>query len=152
LVIPVGRKGNHIPLKDKRISYQEKWRLNHWRSMEYAYQNSPYFEYYADPLKKLYETKPVFLLDFHLQALEIVHTQLGIELAIQQTRTYLPTNKYQRDYRQAFDPKRKAKPPWFEPIAYPQVFEGFEAELSILDLLFNEGPAARILLKRSFRE
>lgn len=150
LVIPVGRRGNRISIKEKRISYEEKWQINHWRSLKTAYQNSPYFEYYADMLQEFYQKKFNFLIDLQLSSLEIINTALKLGLDFSLTTSYLSTDNYGMDYRNAFIKKRNSLPSWFKPIPYTQVFEGFDAGLSILDLLFNEGPSAIFLLRKSF--
>lgn len=151
LVIPVGRKGLHTPIKDKRISYQEKWRQNHWRSLHTAYKNSPYFEYYSDTLEVFYQKKIEFLIDLQIESLHLINQALNLGLHLSTSQSYLET-EYTKDYRQDFDGKLNKFPSWFTPAPYPQVFEGFSPGISILDLLFNEGPASTIILRDSFSD
>lgn len=140
-----------MPMKEKRISYQEDWQRQHWNSLIAGYKNSPYFDYYADELKVCLDAQFDLLMDLHLALLKVLMNWLGWEGSINLTEEYLPSDHYSHDFRAAFDPSLKRLPDWFVPVQYPQVFEGFQAGLSILDLLFNEGPAARTLLLTSYQ-
>ena len=151
LIIPLDRKGNKTPIGKKRISYREEWQKQHWKSLESAYRATPYFTYYEDALAPLYFETHEMLLDFHLKGLEWVLTVLNHRVPLRLTDRYLPAESYTRDYRESFDPTGVHLPGWFQPLPYPQVFEGFHPGLSVLDLVFNEGPQAAILLRQMLR-
>lgn len=150
LIIPVGRKGLHIPLWQKSISYKENWQLQHWRSIVYAYKNSPYFEYYADDLRICFEDQENSLIEYNLKALRKVFELIGIEINIKLTQKYLPPSEFEFDLRTEFEPRERKLPSWFQIQKYQQVFGDFVPALSILDLVFNEGPNTKILLSKSF--
>lgn len=147
LIIPLDRKGSKTPIAQKIISYREEWQKQHWKSLESAYRASPYFVYYEDTLATFYDASHTSLLDFHLKALDWILAILDHQVPVRLTESYLPPDAYAVDYRDSFDPAGKMLPPWFRPLPYPQVFEGFSPGLSILDLVFNEGPAAALRLK-----
>ncbi len=149
LIIPVLRTGERKAIRDKRISYESLWQKNHWKSLETAYRSSPYFEYYEDKFAVFYEKKYEFLIDFTLEIQAICFQLLQIETPVQQIETYEKPGFYAQDYRAAFDASRHQQPEWFVPVPYTQVFEGFSAGLSIFDLLCNEGPHSRDILKKS---
>lgn len=134
--------------RDVKISYDQDWQEQHWRSIVSCYGKSPFFEYYKDSLKSLFQKKQEYLLDLNLTTQEWVLKQLKSksippfsmtqETAIKQTEW---------DFRDQF------KPSSFQtvqnPVKYPQVFEdriGFQPNLSILDLLSCMGPASKTLL------
>lgn len=152
LSIPVERRNKHVPIREKRINYQEPWQRQHIRSIQYAYQNSPYYEYYADHFQPFYGKKYEWLIDFNLEWLSKLIELLKLDLELKLTDKYEEKVSFGRDYRQEFDPTRKQLPEWFVEKPYLQVFEGFESNLSIIDLLCNEGPESKQLLKSMFAE
>lgn len=140
LVIPVERKSK-TPLKEVKISYAEKWQLEHWRAITSAYRKSPYFEFYEDDIKPLYlEEKIEKLSDFNLKLHTTITSKLGFTLSHQFSNRFVETSEVENDFRQCFGKKNFNK---FSNTPYLQVFEekhGFIKNLSILDLLFNCGP------------
>ncbi|WP_250434275.1 WbqC family protein [Hanstruepera flava] len=126
--------------RDVRIYNAEKWQLNHWKSLESAYRTSPFFEFYEDEIAPLYQTQVEFLLDFNMTCFETICDCLQLELPILKTDVYEKTVTNKLDWRHLVNAKQE-KPKQFEP--YTQVFNdkhGFISNLSILDLLFSEGP------------
>lgn len=126
--------------RDVKIYNAEKWQLIHWKSLESAYRTSPFFEFYEDEIAPLFKTKAEFLLDFNMQCLEAIYDCLQIELNSSETNVYEKTVIDKLDMRNLVNAK-KEKTKTFEP--YTQVFNdkhGFISNLSILDLLFCEGP------------
>jgi hypothetical protein len=142
LSIPVEKASSAKMLtRDVRISEHNDWQLQHWRSIESAYNSTPFFEYYKDDLLPFYEKKWSFLWDFNQEIQGKILELLDIQLYIQPTTEYkLSLEDAVLDLRESIHPKRqnadnKAK-------AYYQVFEqrfGFQSNLSIIDLLFNTG-------------
>lgn len=149
LIIPVQRTGERKAIRDKRIANDTLWQKNHWKSLETAYRSSPYFEYYEDKFIHLYEKKYDFLLDFNLQSQAICLQLLQIAHPIHLIEAYQKPGFYQQDYRDAFDASRETLPEWFISVPYTQVFEGFSENLSIFDLLCNEGNHAGSILQKS---
>ncbi|MDO5751262.1 MAG: WbqC family protein, partial [Rothia sp. (in: high G+C Gram-positive bacteria)] len=147
LTIPVVRdNAGHTAMKDIRISDHGNWRHLHWQALVSAYDNSPYFMYYADDFRPLYEQKFTYLVDFNAALQHTVLSLLSLDLPIRQAEAYVsPTTACVCDLRPLLSPKvgPEADTAAFSPRAYYQVFAertGFLPNLSIVDLLFNMGP------------
>ena len=129
LTIPVVKEEGKTPLRDIRISEHGNWRHRHWVALESSYRQSPFFEYYADDFAPFYEKKWTFLADFNEDLMSLVTSLLDIQKPICRTSTY---------EGDAFN-----QLPEFTPKPYYQMFaqrHGFLPDLSIVDLLFNQGP------------
>lgn len=125
--------------RDVKISNESKWQTLHWKSMLSAYRTSPFFEFYEDELAPLFNTKQEFLLDFNFKCLEVIFECLQLEFQYKKTTSYKPQPSDCLDLRYLVN-ARKEKKYNFDP--YTQVFtnkHGYLNNLSILDLLFNEG-------------
>jgi len=142
LSIPVLKvNGNHTLTKDIRIATSIPWQRVHWRSIETAYNNSPFFLYYKDEFEKVFEKQFDFLLDLNTWLLEIIFGILRIEKIIGFTNSFLKNPEGIDDYREVSNKKKVSSKDAFPP--YNQVFSpkyGFIADLSIIDLIFNVGP------------
>ncbi len=154
LSIPVVKGPAHKTyVRDIRIDYDKKWQKLHWRSIESAYRHSPFFEFYMDEFSPFYEQKFEFLTDLNAALLEVVLRSLEMDGTIRYSSEFIgvPGKDY-ADYREIIHPKRDlTSDPLFVPVSYQQVFSerlGFKANLSIIDLLFNEGPNARSVLEQ----
>lgn len=157
LVVPVVKgRGPKIAIKDLQISYDTEWQRNQWQTIVSAYNSSPYFEYYQDELQPFFQSQPKFLLDHNLKIHETLCEFMAINPEISLTEEFelIPDNTL--NYREKISPKNKTNPDiHFVPQAYTQVFSekyGFLPNLSILDLLFNEGPNAHTILINSWKE
>jgi hypothetical protein len=159
LSIPL-EKGKHqkLPITEVRIAYAQPWHLQHWRSIQSAYANAPFFPYYSEPIQELFEQRPVFLFDFNQQLFELLCRHLGLEHKIDYSTDYhRPAPPETADLRELISPKdpQARKDHHFIPAPYPQVFterHGFLPNLSILDLLFCAGPQTVEILRNSFRD
>lgn len=155
LVIPVIKPKNHFyGITDVSIDYDKKWQRIHWKSIESAYRLSPYFEFYADDLAALFQKQINKLFDWNLAVLKFIQNALNIHTRIGFTESYKKPDNRQYDYRQSIHPKKLLnKPdPSFKVIPYQQVFAekfGFLPNMSIIDLIFNEGPQALDVIERS---
>lgn len=140
LVIPVIRpRRNHTPVKDIRTDPGQSWQKIHWRSIETAYNKSPFFLYYRDDLLPFFRTPWKFLLDLNTAILESLFRMMRLDSVIAFTGTYESRPNVGQDLRVLLTSKhqRIACPP------YTQVFSmrlGFLPNLSIIDLLCNLGP------------
>lgn len=149
LNIPVkhSQEGRHQKTKDTKIETAFDWQKQHFKSLEAAYRTSPFFEYFEDEFLPIFEKKHTFLMDLNLEAMEIVSKCLRMKLEYETTNEYFhEVDTDVLDFRTLADGKKDASQ--FE--SYPQVFEekhGFLNNLSILDLLFNEGRYALDYLK-----
>lgn len=159
LTVPVTEGSNSKRIiRDVVISWDHPWQKLHWKAILSAYNNAPFFEYYADSLAPFYhEKKWKFLTDFNLGIQSVVLAEINLKVQINFMTAYCPTEKLSAgmdDFRYIIDPKpgRKGIDENFIPTAYMQVFQekfGFTANLSIVDLLFNEGPMAMDILRKS---
>ncbi len=149
LTIPIkhmGKEGRQL-YKDVQIENDFAWQTLHWKSLETAYRTSPFFEYYEDELAHLFEKKKTFLLDFNYECMQVMYDCLQIESGFAKTVEYIKTPEHSIDLRTLVNAK-KEKTYDFE--SYIQVFSekhGFLSNLSILDLLFNEGTNALTYLE-----
>lgn len=137
------------PIRDLKLSYDQPWQLMHWRGISSAYNSSPFFEYYADDLAPYFhEKKWKYLFDFNLNIQDAVFKAINLKIALKYTEEYCPQGEVPDttdDFRYTIHPKPQKREPdqHFDPIPYTQVFNekwGFVPNLSILDLLFSEGP------------
>jgi hypothetical protein len=150
LNIPVKHsKESHQKTKDIQIETDFDWQKQHFKSLEAAYRSSPFFEFFEDDLRPIFEKKHNFLLDLNFETLEIVSKCLRMKLEYTTTTEYfheVDTNEY-KDFRTLVNGKKDSSS--FE--SYTQVFDdkyGFINNLSVLDLLFNEGKYALDYLKK----
>ncbi len=131
-------KGRRQQTKEVKLDSRNNWQLLHKKSLEAAYRSSPYFEYYEEEINVVFEKKYTFLLDLLLDSNAVIFEAIGLNAIIRQTKTYEKT--LNDDFRFLADAKSEQV---FDFDSYHQVFcdkYGFIANLSILDLLFNEGP------------
>ena len=145
-----GRQLLNIPIqhnkrrktKDIKIDTSFQWYKQHIKAMQIAYRSSPYFEFYEDDILQLFENTPLFLLDFTLKCQDKILELLPLEIDYTTTKTYALEYKNTPDARFLADAKLKKQ---YHFDNYTQVFSdklGFVENLSILDLLFMEGPNA----------
>jgi len=147
LVVPIKhQKGVRLLTKDVEIEYAYDWQKKHLKSIQNSYRSSPYFEYYEDDIMPIFQKKEKYLLDFLLKTQELSFEMLQLDIDYQKTKEHLPEYPKGKDFRFLENPKLKED---FPVKKYTQVFEikhGYIPNLSILDLLFNEGPNAISLL------
>jgi hypothetical protein len=148
LNIPVKhRKDGHQKTKDVKIETAFDWQKQHFKSLEAAYRTSPFFEYYEDIIYPIFTKKHTFLIDLNFETISIVCKCLGLPLEYNKTIEYFHEVPDYTDYRILTNGKKDTNT--FD--RYPQVFEekhDFLSNLSILDLLFNEGKYALEYLKK----
>ncbi|WP_309425078.1 WbqC family protein [Daejeonella oryzae] len=141
LIVPVVKGSNvHTSIKDVKISYDFKWQRQHLMSLQTSYRNSAYYEFYEDNFMPFYEKKWDFLFDYNEQLLELLIKSLKIKVQYNFTESYEKAYEKYIDFRENIHPKHSSAVP-IKP--YFQVFEernGFIENLSIVDLLFNQGP------------
>jgi hypothetical protein len=136
----------HQKYKDVRIENDFGWQKNHFKSLEAAYRTSPFFEYFEDDFRPLFEKKQEFLMDLNLELFELINSSLGIKIEAKKTTEYFHDVTEYIDFRSLVNGKKDTT----QIEEYTQVFDdkhGFLNNLSILDLLFNEGRYAVDYLK-----
>lgn len=157
LTVPIEKPNTQKAfMRDIRISDHGNWRHLHWNAIESAYNHTPFFEYYKDDFRPFYEKKFDFLVDYNEQLCQLVCQLIDIDTSFQRTESYIaePSNTI-IDLRDAIHPKKELMDDAsFVVIPYYQVFQerlGFLPNLSIIDLLFNMGPEAILVLQKSIK-
>ena len=146
LTVPVIKtNGNHTLTKDIEISYKESWQQTHLRCLESAYRKSAYFDYYFPYFEKIYKQKFNTLIELNEYSMKAILKLLKVKKDILYTNDFEKITN-ENDFRIALS---KNKTNMLEMPEYYQVFSdrhGFVSNLSIIDLLFNEGPNSTNLL------
>lgn len=125
--------GEDKSIKHVRVDYSTPWVRQTEYAIETAYSASPYFEYYRDELFGILDSCPETLWELDMRILEFFCRKIGLKMPSEGTEGDM-------DLRGAIHPKHKSS---YEPVPYWQVFGnkfGFVGNLSVMDLLFNEGP------------
>jgi hypothetical protein len=149
LNIPVKHsKAAHQKTKDIQIENDFDWQKQHFKSLEAAYRSSPFFEYFEDDLLPIFEKKHQFLMDLNLEVFDLITRCLRMKIDYSTTTEYFHeiNSEEVADFR--FLANGKKDNSQFE--SYTQVFDdkfGFINNLSVLDLVFNEGKFALDYLK-----
>ncbi len=152
LPVPVHHQGKKIPIQELKIDYIQKWQNNHWRSIEAAYRNSPFFDYYSDSLKDIIYSNTQNLFELNNQLLTLCLKYLQIDTPIEYSEKYhIEPESGITDLRSVIHPKKSTLDiQWFDARPYHQIFgKDFATNLSIIDLLFCEGPRALEVLTSS---
>ena len=145
---------NNIPIREVRVDYTTDWVTRHKRAIESAYRMSAYFDYYADELFDILDSHPDTLFSLNMQITGFFIGKAGLAVDLRETDIFCPygSDMYGDDFREKIHPKRpdtilhdlNLEKPYF------QVFSGkygFIPNLSVMDLLFNEGPDSILYLK-----
>ncbi|RYU77740.1 WbqC family protein [Hymenobacter persicinus] len=153
LTVPVvnGNRSEKVLTSALEIDYRQNWVHTHWRSLQTAYGGTPYFEYYADYLRDIYWQKPALLFELNVALLRFYLRCLRLPIPVEFTTEYRSSYPAAvvHDRRDWLTPKASAAPEpdttsgTGHPRPYLQTFgKDFVPGLSILDLLFMQGPAA----------
>lgn len=147
LSVPTFRKGRDKTIIDQvGISNDSSWQALHWRSICTAYRSSPYFEYYEEDFENFFLEPKINLFDFNLELTKVIMKRLGMEVKFTMTEEFVLKQEIP-DFRPNYSRK---SPDNNKYPRYIQVFEdrvGFNENLTILDLLFNQGPSSIEYLK-----
>jgi hypothetical protein len=155
LTVPLknGRE-QKVLITEVKIDNSQNWQRQHWRTIHSCYRKAPFFDYYAAPMEELIFSKTENLFELNLVILKWIENVLKISIEISFTPAFkkeYPQNEY-LDLRNHWLPKNFQQQTEVSP-KYSQVFEdkiGFQPNLSILDLLFCEGPNTKNLLVSNF--
>ena len=138
LNIPVKHlKNSHQMSKDIQLETEFDWQKQHFKSLEAAYRSSPFFEFFEDILMPVFEKDYKFLMDLNLDTMAIISKCIGLKISFSKTEEFQKETGLV-DFRNLAAGKKDQT----QITPYTQVFGekyGFLNNLSILDLLFNEG-------------
>ena len=136
------------PVSDILIDYSRDWLHQHRIAIISAYRSAPFFEYYWDDIDAILQSRPQRLFDLNMALTRHIASEMELRCEIVQTLSYMK-DAGEQDFRSRIHPKSK-EGPVFESKPYYQIFSqhsGFISNLSVLDLLFHEGPQAACFLK-----
>ncbi len=144
----VGQKGGKIPTSQIELDYRKDWVRDHLRAIESAYRSAPFFEHYFPEVESILSKRYATLGDFFYTAFPKWLKLMGLEEAYNVSEEYIEIAK-------GVDLRKRIKTPEQYPASllsgdYLQVFADrftFQRNLSVIDLLMNEGPAAGTVLK-----
>ena len=125
--------------KDIKICYNSSWQKIHLKSIESAYRNSPYYDFFEDYFIKFFNKKEKFLIDANIKSIEVIYDILDMNMKYDLTNDYKNKLENYTDYRKLVDSNPDEK---MSKINYSQVFQeknGFISGLSSLDIIFNKG-------------
>lgn len=151
LSIPlVSGRNQRTPVNEVQICNKTRWQMQHWRTLVSVYKRAPYFEFYEPTLLALFEQQFDLLSEFNMTSIQWLQKQLKLSLEI------TTTDQYKKNYPDVID-LRKMKPlaekaALSEGLQYYQLFadrNGFLPNLSIIDLLFSEGPYVLQWIKKN---
>ena len=152
LSIPVINGNKKILMKDIKVDHEQKWANEHWRSIQSAYGKAPYYEFFSDYFEREFQKRHKYLIDLNEQMLTICLKLLKHQKSFTRTKTYhKEAESTILDLRGIISPKENyTKRQIYQPAEYIQVFgKDFAANLSIIDLLMNEGPNALTIVTKS---
>ncbi|MBP5257887.1 MAG: WbqC family protein [Prevotella sp.] len=162
LTVPVEHGESRLG-RDTRVSNHGNWQHLHWQALQSAYGESPFFDFLADDLHPFFLRDYKYLYDLNMDIIQTLCELIDIHPTISLTTEYMkpecqqdsaphhqpgcpailsPGSAPLLDLRLSIHPKHPAPDPLFRPTPYYQVYShkhGFQANLSILDLLLNMG-------------
>ena len=148
------RPSHKLLIDEILIDYSKPWVQQHERAIEAAYMTTPFFEYYKDDIFAILRSGEQSLFELNRKFIELFNELIGISTPIEYTTEWLPEHSGVEDLRNRIHPKYKGedmldqlqiKKPYWQVFSYKQ---GFIPNLSVLDLLCNEGPNSISFLKR----
>jgi hypothetical protein len=147
LSIPlVGGRNCRLPYRDVLIDYKSDWQRNHYQTLVSVYGNAPWFQHYSVELEALFDQKPSGLFEWNMLCFYWIAQKFKMNSSIRLQETEVSENEpciNRSDFYLPSNYSQTEKGPF---LVYAQVFDtkiGFKPNLSILDLLLNEGPNAR---------
>ncbi len=152
LSIPVKKGSQRKKIKDVEIDHSQLWAKNHWRTITSSYGKSPFFEYYIEDFRYIFERDCKYLFDWNWSLLTLCLKLLRVSPKLTLTERYNHSHLEDKlDYRSVIHPKKDSRRHGFyQAYPYQQIFgKNFVQDLSIIDLLFCEGPNAMSILRQS---
>lgn len=133
-----------------QINYEEDWQKQHWLAFQSAYGKSAFWFYYKDYFEAFYlQQKHRYLFELNNELLKLILRLLKVNKTITYTQSFELEYTDATDLRHYFDAKKRS-PQENEAVLqlkkYLQVFTEkypFQSNLSIIDLLMNQGPQSK---------
>lgn len=156
LQFPIVHEGgtHSLPIAEIKVDWSTPWMVQTQRAIASAYESSAYFDYYKDELFAMLDLHRETLLEMNMDILRFFLEKTGIKADIRLTTEFTPAGSgiYGEDLREVIHPKRAntilkdlgLEKPYFQVFAQKH---GFISNLSIMDLVFNEGPDSIVYLK-----
>lgn len=155
LTVPVLGGTKKILVQDIQVDNGQSWQRMHWRSLQTCYGKSPFFEHYAPRLEPVFTSSCKYLWELNEKVLTLCLDLLQLPATPEPTPAYIEqTGTGLLDLRQAIRPNLPfTARDLLRPVSYTQLFGAeFVANLSVLDVLFCEGPAAAGVIRQSVRQ
>lgn len=151
LTVPVKKANSGLPIGLMEIDNEQEWQKLHWRTIQTAYGKSPFFEFYSDYFRQIIHRRWHRLIDLNREILSFCLKLFQFDIGIEQTKKFVKlTDKDIVDYRSKISAKISGSPNFFAASPYNQVFGNkFVSNLSVIDLLFCEGPGAMEVIRSS---
>ncbi|MUG31815.1 WbqC family protein [Psychrobacter sanguinis] len=172
LTIPVRHKDSDQKIIETKVA-DLKWSSKHWRTIQQNYSKAPYFKEYKEIFEEFYlNNNEEYLSQINYQLIKIINQILGIDTVITwssdyelvegQTEklldickqagadTYLSGPAAKDYFDEDLASQEGIQVEWMDYSGYPeykQLHEPFEHGVTILDLIFNEGPNASKYMK-----
>lgn len=165
ITIPLKGGQHGRPIGEVEIRHRHAWMGKHWRALHFNYRRTPYFEFYEPRLRPFFEESWGTLGDLTCRSVEVIADVLGITTPIERASQIgdapatvpaileacgsdrLLTGSDTAGIDEAFAPDVRVLR--LGPMQYRQNFDGFEAGMSALDLLFNYGPESLSMIRRA---
>ena len=170
LTVPVKYKFGQL-INKVEIDNTKKWRHKHWQALLINYSKAEFFHLYKDFFKKIYEKEWSKLVDINISLIIKITEFLGMEtkfIKASELKTMgektdrlisickeVGANVYlsgigAKEYIEEEKLKKERIELVFQNFKHPvykQVFNGFVPNLSIVDLLFNEGENSLFIIR-----
>jgi hypothetical protein len=143
LSVPVKKCERGTPLLEIPIDYSTPWVQDHLKGLRYNYSTSPYYEHYEPAIRRLLLSNPVMLHELTAQSVIWSANALHLETLVTPNMEAAPSSEME-EVDPEHTPDAKGATSGLQ--EYRQNFPGFEPGMSVLDLLFNHGPASRLFL------
>ncbi len=150
LTVPVQSLAPHQPIRDVQIDTSQHWQDRHWRCLQAAYGKAPFFDYYGPDVHAVLQKNWTYLFDLNWEILTICRKWLRTKLPVNLTESYekLPAAGIFDARSRLNARKRTENYTFYQPSPYAQNFgPDFVPNLSLLDIMFCQGPEARHYLK-----
>lgn len=148
LIVPVSYSNGDMT-KEVRINYSQRWIKDHWGAFYSGYGKAPFFEYFSEEFKSIWDIKSGRLVDLNLELLKMCFKILQFDIKFSFTTSF--QKDLEEDFRNVINPKKPfSDRKIYQPASYTQLFgDTFVPNLSIVDLIMCEGPNAAQILSNS---